>query len=129
MAACSLGRINIVEMLIDKSVPLQLDLTATFSGLTGFYLACRGGHTNVVELLLDKSESVNFDLTAKDKRYGETGYQMAEFFKTTEVINLIKTNMPGLVKLPSYKCSSCDSISFAKKSKLTDHIVSVHEGK
>ena len=96
LAACSLGRINIIEMLIDKSVPLQLDLTATFSGLTGFYLACRGGHTNVVELLLDKSESVNFDLTAKDT-LGYTGFEKAEDLRNVDIINLIKTKMPCLV--------------------------------
>ena len=93
LTACCNGRINIVEMLIEKSVPLELDLTATFSGLTGFYLACRGGHTNVVELLLDKSESVNFDLTARDSR-GYTGFEKAT---SVDIINLIKTKMPCLV--------------------------------
>ena len=87
------GCINIVEMLIEKSVPLELDLTATFSGVTGFYLACRNGHTNVVELLLDKSESVNFDLTARDSR-GYTGFEKA---MNVDIINLIKTKMPCLV--------------------------------
>ena len=93
LTACCNGRINIVEMLIDKSVPLELDLTATFSGLTGFYLACRGGHTNVVELLLDKSESVNFDLTARDRR-GYTGFETTT---NVDIINLINSKMPCLV--------------------------------
>ena len=89
-------------MLIDKSVPLELDLAdQNVFGHTGFHLACQGGNTKVVELLLDKSESVNFDLTAKDI-LGYTGFQKA---MNVNVINLIKSKMPCLVveKPPRYK--------------------------
>ena len=100
MTACHAGHINVVKMLIDKSVPLELDLAdQNIFGHTGFHLACQGGHTNVVELLLDKSESVNFDLEAKDI-LGYTGFQKA---MNVNVINLIKSRMPCLVveKLPA----------------------------
>ena len=100
--ACLAGNINVVKMLIDKSVPLELDLADQSGyGHTGFHLACQGGNTNVVELLLDKSESVNFDLTAKD-RHGHTGFQKA---MNVNVINLIKSKMPFLVveKTPGLK--------------------------
>ena len=94
VTACHAGHINVVKMLIDKSVPLELDLADQSGyGHTGFHLACQGGNTNVVELLLDKSESVNFDLTAKD-RHGHTGFQKA---MNVNVINLIKSKMPCLV--------------------------------
>ena len=92
--ACLSGHINVVKMIIDKSVPLELDLADQSGfGHTGFHLACQGGNTNVVELLLDKSESVNFDLAAKD-RHGHTGFQKA---MNVNVINLIKSKMPCLV--------------------------------
>ena len=100
VTACHAGHINVVKMLIDKSVPLELDLAdQNIFGHTGFHLACQGGHTNVVELLLDKSESVNFDLEAKDI-LGYTGFQKA---MNVNVINLIKSRMPCLVveKLPA----------------------------
>lgn len=93
LIACHAGRITIVKMLIDKSVPLELDFADQSFGNTGFHLACQGGRTNVVELLLNKSESVNFDLTAKD-RLGMTGFQKAI---NVNVINLIKSKMPCLV--------------------------------
>ena len=94
VTACHAGHINVVKMLIDKSVPLELDLADQSEyGHTGFHLACQGGNTKVVELLLDKSESVNFDLTAKDI-LGYTGFQKA---MNLNVINLIKSKMPCLV--------------------------------
>ena len=93
-SACHAGRIKVVEMLIEKSVPLGLDLAdQSVFGHTGFHLACQGGNTNVVELLLDKSESINFDLTAKDV-LGYTGFQKA---MNVNIINLIKSKMPCLV--------------------------------
>ena len=100
MTACHAGHINVVKMLIDKSVPLELDFAdQNIFGHTRFHLACQGGHTNIVELLLDKSESVNFDLEAKDI-LGYTGFQKA---MNVNVINLIKSRMPCLVveKLPA----------------------------
>ena len=127
------GHLNIAEMVIDKSLSLKINLNTTCSGgLTVFHLACLGSQsdtrTKIVEMVIEMSEYHKIDLTAIEQM-GMNGYQIAEYYKNTDVINLIKTNLPSLVKLPSYKCSSCDSISFAKKSKLTDHIVSVHEGK
>ena len=93
MIACHEGHINIVQMIVDKSVPLELDLAdQSIFGHTGFQFACEGGHTKVVELLLDKSESVNFDLAAKNI-HGYTGFQRA---KNVDVINLIKSKMPCL---------------------------------
>ena len=96
------GHLNIAEMVIDKSLSLKINLNTTCSGgLTVFHLACLGSQsdtcTKIVEMVIEMSEYHKIDLTAKDKRYGETGYQMAEFFKMTEVINLIKNKMPSLV--------------------------------
>ena len=129
---CLRGYSKIAEIIINKSLELNIDLNPMCDdGMTVFHLACVGpqlGNLRIVEMILEQAECHKIDLTAIE-RMGMNGYQIAEYYKNTDVINLIKTNMPGLVKLPFYKCSSCDSISFAKKSKLTDHIVSVHEGK
>ena len=51
---------------------------------------------NLVKIIIEWSERHKIDLTAKDQ-HGRNGYHIAESFKNTEVINLIKTKMPGLV--------------------------------
>ena len=96
------GHSSIAEMIINKSSGSKIDLnTNTNTGFTVFHLACVGRpsdkRSRIVEMILEFSESHKIDLTAKDKKHGRTGYQLAEFFKNTEVINLIKTKMPSLV--------------------------------
>ena len=96
------GYLNIAEIVVSKSLSLKIDLnTKCNGGLTVFHLACLGIQsdtcTKIVEMVIEMSECHKIDLRAKDKRYGETGYQMAEYFKRTEVINLIKNKMPSLV--------------------------------
>ena len=95
------GYLNIAEMIIDHSLGLEINLNTTCNeGMTVFHLACSGrqseNRTRIVEMVLEISESHKIDLTAIEK-LGQTGYQMAEYFKRTEVINLIKTKMPSLV--------------------------------
>ena len=86
-------------MVINKSLSLKINLNTTCKGgSTVFHLACVGDQTRIVEMVIEMSECHKIDLRAKDKRYGQTGYQMAEDFKLTEVIKLIKTKMPSLVE-------------------------------
>ena len=47
-------------------------------------------------MMIEKSDRHKIDLTEKDQQ-GKTGYEIAELFKNTEVVNLIKTKMPSLV--------------------------------
>ena len=93
------GHLNIAKMVIHKSLNLKINLNTTCNGgQTVFHLACVGGQPRIVEMVIEMSERHKIDLRAKDKRYGKTGYQMADNFKLTEVINLIKTKMPSLVE-------------------------------
>ena len=103
--ACRTGRVNIVEMLIDKSEneknnpltkSLKFDFTAKNNfGHTGFHLACEAGHTNVVELLIDRSESLKFDLTAKNGN-GHTGFHLACAAGYWNVVEMLKDKSESL---------------------------------
>ena len=95
------GNLNIAEIIVSKSSSLKIDLnTKSNEDMTVFHLACSGRksetRTKIVEMVLELSECHKIDLTAFGKR-GQTGYQMAEYFNSTEVINLIKNRMPSLV--------------------------------
>ena len=96
------GYLNIAEMVVNNCSSLKIDLnTRTNEGMTVFHLACSGSQsenrTRIVEMVLELSECHKIDLRAKEKDYGESGYQLAKYFKRTEVVNLIKTKMPSLV--------------------------------
>ena len=95
--ACYSGRFNIVEILINKSEPTDLDVTAKDNwGRTGFHFACSSGQTNLVEMLIDKSQYLKLDLTATDDS-GNTGYQLAFKWNKWNVIDMIKHKMPSLI--------------------------------
>ena len=99
--ACVLGHQKIAEMIMNHSSCLKIEFnTPCNNGMTIFHSACKGrqsdNRTKLVKIIIEWSERHKIDLTAKDK-YGRNGYHIAESFKNTEVINLIKTKMPGLV--------------------------------
>ena len=55
------GRTNIVDMMINNSESLKLDLTARDNdGKTGFQLAQDEGKTEVVNLILSKMPNIAF---------------------------------------------------------------------
>ena len=53
------------------------------------------GHIRIVEMMIEQSESLELDLKAKDSD-GQTGYQRAQAYRETDVVNLIQTKMPSL---------------------------------
>ena len=86
---------------MNHSSCLKIDINAPRkNGTTIFHSACTGfqsdNRTKLVKIIIEWSERHKIDLTAKDQ-HGRNGYHIAESFKNTEVINLIKTKMPGLV--------------------------------
>ena len=96
--ACINGRLEIAEMLIQKSLDFNIELNAEDEvlGDTAFHVACRYGQSKIVEMLLQNP--IKVDLTAKN-RNGETGFQLAERCGRKEIVNLIMEKMPSL--LPS----------------------------
>ena len=98
-SVCGKGHLKLAEMMINKSVSLKIDLNnkTSCNGKTAFHFACSGGKSaiqrvncpRIVEMLIEQSECHKIDLTAKD-RFGKNGFQMAEKWKNTEVINIIK---------------------------------------
>ena len=104
--ACSLGHPKIAEIIMNNSEQLKIDLNskARNDGATAFHKACSrrdseimtSNCAKIVKMLIEQSERLKIDLTAKNNR-GENGFQVAEYFKNTEVMNLIKTKMPSLV--------------------------------
>ena len=98
---CLQGYLKIAEMMINQSLPMKIDLnTKCNHGMTVFHLACVGlpsdDRTRIVEIILQQSEYHRIDLTAVDD-IGQSGYQIAQFYNNTEVINLIKSKVPTLV--------------------------------
>ena len=104
--ACSLGHPKIAEIIMNNSEQLKIDLNskARNDGATAFHKACSrrdseimtSNCAKIVKMLIEQSECLKIDLTAKNNR-GENGFQVAEYFKNTEVMNIIKTKMPSLV--------------------------------
>ena len=68
------GYIEIIEILIEKSCELKIDLNAKdyHNQRTAFHLACKNGHMKIVGKFLKKS----FDINAKD-RYEDSAFQLA----------------------------------------------------
>ena len=103
---CMEGHLKIAEMIMNNSANLKIDLNMKggHDGSTAFHFACVGGDSamemfncaRVVEMIIEQSECHKIDLTAKND-YGQNGYKVAEYYKYTEVMNLIKTKMPSLV--------------------------------
>ena len=103
--ACSLGHLEMAEMIVKNSSNTKIDLNIKDNeGLTPFHYVCKEGRDGskkledcirIVDMMIEQSEYVNLDLKAKDNN-GRTGYQLAQKYRVTEVVNLIKTKMPCL---------------------------------
>ena len=63
-----------------------LEKTGLFSITTG---------TRIVDMMINNSESLKLDLTAKDNG-GDTGFQHAQYYGKTAVVNLIRRKMPQI---------------------------------
>ena len=75
--ACKKGHFKIVELLIQKSGELKIDLNAkNFEGNSALHMACSYGHTELVHMLLQKSVEFNIDLNAKN-RFGTSAFHSA----------------------------------------------------
>ena len=69
MAACRLGRKNIVNILINRR---KIDLHAKDkSGRTGFMLAFSNGHKDIVQLLLECSEAEDIDISTEHEELSD----------------------------------------------------------
>ena len=75
----------------------------------GFHFACHARHTKIVEMLIDVPETLKLDLASKnsDVENGYTGFQLADIYGETNVIDLIKSKMPSLVAYQNPKRKRC----------------------
>ena len=94
--ACRYGHVKLAEMLMKKSIELDIDLNGkifdpAYDGWTAFHLACFFGKTDIVKIMIDNSESLKLDLTAKDKNK-QTGFQLAQRNKQQPVVLLLHWN-------------------------------------
>ena len=92
LLACMMGHAKIAKTIINNSSKLKIDLSTKEFGQKDLMFNC----ARVVEMLIEQSECHKIDLTSKND-CGENGYQIAEYYENTEVMNLIKTKMPSLV--------------------------------
>ena len=103
--ACWYGHSETVEIILKNSSNTKIDLNIKDDeGLTPFHYVCKEGRDGskkledcirIVDMMIEQSEYVNLDLKAKDNN-GRTGYQLAQKYRVTDVVNLIKTKMPCL---------------------------------
>ena len=70
-------------------------------------LPALGGHTKIVEMLIDVSETLKLDLASKNKTVENayTGFQLADIYGETNVVELIKAKIPSLVVYQNLKRS------------------------
>lgn len=76
--ACIHGRFKIVEMLMQKSGQLKLNLNAKngYYGQTAFHLVCINGHSMIAKMFLEKATDINLDVNARGKN-GMTAFHGA----------------------------------------------------
>ena len=69
----------------------------------------RARHTKIVEMLIDVSETLKLDLASKNKTVENayTGFQLADIYGETNVVELIKSKMPSLVVYQNPKRKRC----------------------
>ena len=84
-------------MIMKNSARFNIELNAkdNFFGWTAFHYACLYGYTSIVDMMINNSESLKLDLTARTKR-GNTGFQLAQDWGHTNVVNLIRSKMPRI---------------------------------
>jgi ankyrin repeat protein len=94
LLACMMGHAKIAKTIINNSSKLKIDLsTKEYGQKDKMFNSAR-----VVEMLIEQSECHKIDLTTKNE-CGENGYQIAEYYGNSEVMNVIKTKMPSLVDI------------------------------
>ena len=75
--ACEKGHLNVVEILMNKSQELGMDLNAQDDyGRTAFHLACLNDHLDVAQFLIKNSLNLKIDLTIQDND-GSTALHLA----------------------------------------------------
>ena len=90
LLACMRGHSKIAKTIINNASKLKIDLsTEEYGQKDKMFNSAR-----VVEMLIEQSECHKIDLTTKNE-CGENGYQIAEYYGNTEVMNVIKTKMPS----------------------------------
>ena len=100
--ACIKGHSEIAKMLMKNSAEFNIELnTKDTNHRTPFHWACRNGanrkygRTSIVEMMLSKSIYHKLDLTARDGG-GKTGFQLAQDWGATDVVNLILNKKPQI---------------------------------
>merc|ERR1711963_1212988 len=70
--SCQYGHSKVAEMLILKSVELNIKLNGKdYFGKTAFHLSCQNGHMKIAEMLIKKSVYLNIKLNDNDY-FGKT---------------------------------------------------------
>ena len=78
------------------SAKFNIELNAKdIYGDTAFHDACKIGNTCIVDMMINNSEPLKLDLAARNDR-DETGFQFAQQFGHSDVVNLILSKMPRI---------------------------------
>ena len=75
--ACGLGNLKLVEMIIQKSTDVEIELNNKDNiGYTAFHGACENGHSKIAEILMHNNDKLRLDLNDKCKS-GSTAFHLA----------------------------------------------------
>ena len=67
---CSLGKVKIAELFIDKYLALNIDLNSKCNiGETSFFFACVFGHTKIAEILVKNSQNIKMELNSQTSKF------------------------------------------------------------
>ena len=89
-------------MIMRKSAEFNIELNVKDEkGQTAFHLACASGkkfnNFSTVKIMLANAHSSNLDLLARNNNV-QTGFQLAQQFGVSYVVDYIKTKMPSIAK-------------------------------
>ena len=106
--ACKDGRSEIVEMILQRSTDLKIDLNAKdLDDYTAFHRACQKGKIKVVEIMIEYLESTDLDLNAQGGN--GTGFHLACLGGYSNIVELLlqksalinlQLNIKGSVHMP-----------------------------
>ena len=86
-----MGRLDVVKSFMENAATLNINLNveASFNGMTPFHLACHTGRSDVVKLFLEKAAFLNIDLNVKALW---TQHGKKEYFQKwqSSIFNLLK---------------------------------------
>ena len=89
--ACTKKQVKIAEVIMKKSVELEINLNAVADDGAGFHFPCMFNDKNMAKLIMEKSVEFNIDLNVENSD-GRTGFNLACHFGHTNLARFLIRN-------------------------------------